>query len=122
MRLCGKKNKASSRRRGRSEEQCSLRGRPEEQCSLRGKQRAVFTKGKTRGAVKICSDHFTPDCINPGVEFGKPTLKQNAIPTIFNFSTSSKLKKRKEQEYFETESKVKYHLRNRFRSKTTFKI
>ncbi|RXG58484.1 hypothetical protein Avbf_15442 [Armadillidium vulgare] len=32
------------------------------------------------------------------------------------------LKKRKEQEYFETESKVKYHLRNRFRSKTTFKI
>ncbi|RXG51277.1 THAP domain-containing protein 1 [Armadillidium vulgare] len=34
---------------------------------------------------KICSDHFTPDCINPGVGF---------------------LKKRKEQEYFETESKV----------------
>ncbi|RXG58803.1 THAP domain-containing protein 5 [Armadillidium vulgare] len=34
---------------------------------------------------KICSDHFTPDCINPGVGFGKPTLKQNAIPTIFNF-------------------------------------
>ncbi|RXG60965.1 hypothetical protein Avbf_17279, partial [Armadillidium vulgare] len=55
---------------------------------------------------KICSDHFTPDCINPGVGFGKPTLKQNAIPTIFNFSPSSKLKKRKEQEYFETESKV----------------
>ncbi|RXG73297.1 THAP domain-containing protein 1, partial [Armadillidium vulgare] len=24
---------------------------------------------------KICSDHFTPDCINPGVGFGKPTLK-----------------------------------------------
>ncbi|RXG54940.1 THAP domain-containing protein 1 [Armadillidium vulgare] len=55
---------------------------------------------------KICSDHFTPDCINPGVGFGKPTLKPNAIPTIFNFSPSSKLKKRKEQEYFETESKV----------------
>ncbi|RXG69515.1 hypothetical protein Avbf_05890, partial [Armadillidium vulgare] len=44
---------------------------------------------------KICSDHFTPDCINPGVGFGEPTLKQNAIPTIFNFSPSSKLKKRK---------------------------
>ncbi|RXG59478.1 THAP domain-containing protein 1 [Armadillidium vulgare] len=55
---------------------------------------------------KICSDHFTPDCINPGVGFGKPTLKQNAIPTIFNFSPSSKLKKRKEQEYFETKSKI----------------
>ncbi|RXG56302.1 THAP domain-containing protein 5 [Armadillidium vulgare] len=39
---------------------------------------------------KICSDHFTPDCINPGVGFGKPTLKQNAIPTIFNFSPSSR--------------------------------
>ncbi|RXG59667.1 hypothetical protein Avbf_08349 [Armadillidium vulgare] len=75
-------------------------------------------------SCKICSDHFTPDCINPGVGFGKPTLKPNAIPTIFNFSPSSKvlrfyfasqvimnyvvqhLKKRKEQEYFETESKV----------------
>ncbi|RXG60081.1 THAP domain-containing protein 5 [Armadillidium vulgare] len=34
---------------------------------------------------KICSDHFTPDCINPGVGFVKPTLKPNAIPTIFNF-------------------------------------
>ncbi|RXG61966.1 DNA transposase THAP9 [Armadillidium vulgare] len=40
---------------------------------------------------KICSDHFTPDCINPGVGFGKPTLKPNAIPTIFNFSPSSKV-------------------------------
>ncbi|RXG55392.1 hypothetical protein Avbf_17764 [Armadillidium vulgare] len=55
---------------------------------------------------KIYSDHFTPDCINPGVGFGEPTLKQNAIPTIFNFSPSSKLKKKKERKYFETKSKI----------------
>ncbi|RXG55231.1 hypothetical protein Avbf_08997 [Armadillidium vulgare] len=83
--------------------------------------------------VKICSDHFTPDYINPGVGFGKPTLKQNAIPTIFNFSPSSKvlrfyfasqvimnyvvqhLKKRKEQEYVETKSN-NIISENRFRS------
>ncbi|RXG55931.1 BTB/POZ domain-containing protein 9 [Armadillidium vulgare] len=41
---------------------------------------------------KICSDHFTPDCINPGVGFGKPTLKQNAIHNYFQFFTTHQRK------------------------------
>ncbi|RXG60992.1 THAP domain-containing protein 1 [Armadillidium vulgare] len=45
---------------------------------------------------KLCSDHFTPDCIRPKIGFGKPTLKPNAFPTIFNFSTSLKTKKGRE--------------------------
>ncbi|RXG54944.1 hypothetical protein Avbf_17770 [Armadillidium vulgare] len=55
---------------------------------------------------KICSDHFTPDCINPGVDLGN-LLKPNAIH-IFNFHHHHRLKKRKEQEYFETERKVPF--------------
>ncbi|RXG58190.1 hypothetical protein Avbf_11114 [Armadillidium vulgare] len=43
---------------------------------------------------KICSDHFTPDCINPGVGFGKPTLKQNAIQ-LFSIFHHHQDKKRK---------------------------
>ncbi|RXG57723.1 hypothetical protein Avbf_17437 [Armadillidium vulgare] len=39
---------------------------------------------------KIYSDHFTPDCINPGVGFGKPTLKRMQFQ-LFSFFTISKV-------------------------------
>ncbi|RXG53028.1 hypothetical protein Avbf_12898 [Armadillidium vulgare] len=42
---------------------------------------------------KICSDHFTPDCINPGVGFGKPTLKRMQF-NYFQFFTIIKVKEK----------------------------
>ncbi|RXG55341.1 THAP domain-containing protein 1 [Armadillidium vulgare] len=41
---------------------------------------------------KICSDHFTPDCINPGVGFWE-TYFEPMHSNYFQFFTSSKLKK-----------------------------
>ncbi|RXG61270.1 hypothetical protein Avbf_15115, partial [Armadillidium vulgare] len=53
MRLCWKKNKASSRsRRGRSRREVFTKGKTRGAVFTKGKTRgAVFTKGKTRGAM-----------------------------------------------------------------------